>query len=188
MIPAIVALMVSVGEEVGSPGTGSLGESFGEAEIQHFHAALGSDFDVGGLEIAVHDALLVRVFQRFGDLARNGQSFLERHGPARDPFGEGGAFDQFENKRALFDTVDRRDVGMVQRGQHLRFAGEARQAVGIGGENVRQDFDGDVAIELGIGGAIDGAHAAFAEFGDDAVVGDGRARTHFLANSSHRTT
>ena len=37
-----------------------------------------------------------------------------------------------------------------------------------------QDFDGDVAIELGIGGAADGAHAAFAELAADAVVGDGQ--------------
>ena len=53
---------------------------------------------------------------------------------------------------------------MVQRGQDLGFAGETRQAVGISGENIRQDLHGDFAIELGIGGAVDGAHAALAEF------------------------
>jgi hypothetical protein len=30
----------------------------------------------------------------------------------------------------------------------------------------------DVAVELDVGGAIDGAHAAFAELGGDAVVRD----------------
>jgi len=39
-------------------------------------------------------------------------------------------------------------------------------------EAIGEDFDGDVAIQLGIGGAVDGAHAAFAEFGGDAVMGD----------------
>jgi len=40
-----------------------------------------------------------------------------------------------------------------------------------------------VAIQLSIDGAVDGAHAAFAELGDDAVVGDGFSRTHLGAIS-----
>ena len=40
----------------------------------------------------------------------------------------------------------------------MRFAGESGHAVGVLGEDVRQDFDGDVAIQLGVGGAVDGAH------------------------------
>ena len=37
------------------------------------------------------------------------------------------------------------------------------------GEGRGQDLDGDVAIELGVGGAIDRAHAALAERRDDFV-------------------
>ena len=37
---------------------------------------------------------------------------------------------------------------MVQRGEHLRFALEPREPLGIGGERVRQDLDRDVAISF----------------------------------------
>ena len=53
--------------------------------------------------------------------------------------------------------------------QHLRLALEAGHASVIFGKVGRKDFDRNVAIELGIGGAIYRAHAAFAEFGDDPV-------------------
>ena len=59
---------------------------------------------------------------------------------------------------------------MVQRGEHLGFAGEAGQAVGILREGVGQNFDGDFAIQFGVGGALHLAHASLAEFGGDAVV------------------
>ena len=38
--------------------------------------------------------------------------------------------------------------GMVQRGEQLRFALEAREAVGIVREDVGQNLDRDVAIQL----------------------------------------
>ena len=70
---------------------------------------------------------------------------------------------------ALFQSVNRADVGMVERRQQARFAREARPALGIGGEVRRQDLDRDVTPELGVACAIDLAHAAGAERGDDRV-------------------
>ncbi len=51
------------------------------------------------------------------------------------------------------------------------FALEAGEAIGIAGGVGGKDFEGDVAFEFGVGGAIDLAHAAGAEGGEDAVVG-----------------
>ena len=48
-----------------------------------------------------------------------------------------------------------RDIGMVERGQDLRFALEARQSLRIGGEDFRQDFERNVAIQLRVAGAVD---------------------------------
>jgi hypothetical protein len=67
---------------------------------------------------------------------------------------------------------------MVERRQHVRLAGEAREAIGVLREGLRQDFDRDFAIELGVGCTPDFAHAALAEFGGDAVMGDALLRAH----------
>ena len=38
-----------------------MGKSFGEAEVEHFHAAFGGEVHVVGLEIAVYDDALVGI-------------------------------------------------------------------------------------------------------------------------------
>jgi len=70
---------------------------------------------------------------------------------------------------------------MIHRCQHLCFALEASQAAGILRENVRQNLDGDLAIQLGVGCPPDFAHAALAELGCDAIAGDGLWRAHGVA-------
>src|SRR5215472_3000275 len=67
---------------------------------------------------------------------------------------------------------------MVEQREDLGFAGEAGDAVRVGGEGVGKNFDGDVTIELGVGRTPDFAHAALAEFGRDAVMGDALLRAH----------
>lgn len=52
---------------------------------------------------------------------------------------------------------------MIQRGEELRFALEAREAIGITGKRFRQDLQGDIALQLRIAGAVHLAHAAGAE-------------------------
>jgi hypothetical protein len=80
---------------------------------------------------------------------------------------------QFQDQRAIFYAVDRGDVGVVERGQHLRLAEEARHPAGVGGESPGEDLDGYVAVEFGIGRAPHFAHTALAELRRDAVVRDG---------------
>ena len=58
---------------------------------------------------------------------------------------------------------------MVELGEELRFALESRQALLVLGERCGQDLDRDLAPELGVGGAIDLAHAALAQLGGDLV-------------------
>ena len=57
------------------------------------------------------------------------------------------------------EAVDGGDVRVVQRGEELRFALEARDALRVGANGVRQRLDGDVAPELGVPGAVHLAHA-----------------------------
>src|SRR5262249_11117759 len=52
------------------------GHCFSEAEVQYFHTALGSDFDIGGLEIAMDHPLFVRIFQCLDELMDNWERFF----------------------------------------------------------------------------------------------------------------
>ena len=66
----------------------------------------------------------------------------------------------------FFEPVDVRDVGMVERREHLRLSLETRQAIRIVREQI---LDRDVAIEPQVARAIHLAHAARAELGDHFV-------------------
>ena len=70
-----------------------------EAEVQHFHRAVGSQLDIRGLQIAVDDPLLVGRFERLGDLPRDGQRLIEGIAPSRDAVRERRSFDQFQHER-----------------------------------------------------------------------------------------
>jgi len=58
-------------------------------------------------------------------------------------------------------------------GESTRFALEAAQALGVRGEGLGQQLDGDVARELGVAGTIDLAHAAGSELLDDLIMRKG---------------
>ena len=63
----------------------------------------------------------------------------------------------------ILESVDGGDVRVIERRQHLRFAREARQPLGIGGERLRQDLERDLAIEPRVARAVHLAHAACTE-------------------------
>ena len=89
-----------------------------QAEVEDLHDAVRRDLDVRRLQIAVHDALLVRGFERLRDLSRDGQRFVQRYGSARDAVGQRLAVDQLEhqgpNTIRVFQSVDRADVRMIE--------------------------------------------------------------------------
>ena len=70
----------------------------GEAEVQDLHGAVGPHLDVRGLQIAMDDALLVRGFERLGDLRRDRQRLIERDRATRDALREILALDEFHHE------------------------------------------------------------------------------------------
>ena len=62
----------------------------------------------------MNDALLVRRFQRLGNLSGDRQRLVDRNRAGRDAIGERRAFDQFHHQRPsavrLFQSVDLCDV------------------------------------------------------------------------------
>jgi len=79
------------------------------------------------------------------------------------------------NAAGFFNAVDMRDVRMIERRERLRFAREPHQPIRIVRKRVREDFERDLAIELGIARPIHLPHPAFADRGRDRVDGETRA-------------
>jgi peroxiredoxin len=84
-----------------------------------------------------------------------------------------GPFHQFHHQRAdsaiFFEPVDRRNIRMIERCQHLRLALQSRQSIGVVEERRGKRLDGDVAIQSRIARAIDFAHAAGAQRSGDLI-------------------
>ena len=119
------------------------------------------------------DAELVRCLERLGELPRDVERIGNGDRSLRDPLLERGPFDELHDDRAdvaaMFESVDVRDQGMIQGGEHARFALEPRQPVRIVNDRIGKDLDRDLALEARITGAIDLAHATRAECADDFI-------------------
>ena len=72
----------------------------------------------------------------------------------------------------LADFVDGADVGMIQRGSRARFAAEAFERLRILGHFIGQKLQSDETAQPGVFGLVNYAHAAAAEFFNDAIVRD----------------
>jgi hypothetical protein len=55
-------------------------ERLRQSEIQQLDHALRRDLHIGGFQIAMHDAFVVRVFKGSGTLRSDVPSLIERHG------------------------------------------------------------------------------------------------------------
>jgi len=119
------------------------------------------------------DELSALVFKRFANLFGERQRFVSGNRAGVDAFGKRGAFDQFHDESVggagIFEAVDRGNIGMIERGEEFCFAAEAAQAIGIGGNSGRQDFERDFAAQLAVAGAVYLAHAAHTKKSADFV-------------------
>src|SRR4030095_13869979 len=101
-------------------------EGLGEPEVEHLDVAVRRQLDVRGLQVAMDDPLLVRRFERLGDLTRDRERLLDWQGTLGDAILERGPLDQLEHQRLgrgrILDAVDRSDVRMIERGEELRLA------------------------------------------------------------------
>ncbi|KWW42958.1 hypothetical protein AU359_00109 [Micrococcus luteus] len=125
-------------------GGGGVGQRVGDPEVHHLHGARVRDHDVRGLHVAVDDALLVRVLERFQHTPGPGHGTFRAHGalgvqdlPQR-PAGD----ELHHQERAvhrmeavlegdLARVVHGDDRGVVQGGRRARLLAEARLEVRI---------------------------------------------------------
>ena len=156
---------------LGEAEVGDLGRAFPEGRVGG-----PCQQDVGGLQVAVDDALPVggvhaprQVRDQPGRLARR-----QRVGPAQ-ALGQAAARDEFQREErpavGLADFVDLDDVGVVEAGDDLRFGEETgvfrRSVAAI----VQDHLEGDDAVELELAGLVDDAHAAAAQLAKDLIAG-----------------
>ena len=93
-------------------------QSFRQAEVQDLHRAVGADLDVGGFQIAMDDALLMRGFDGVGDLSGDGDGVIDGNRSGGDPLRQVRTIhelhDQGLDRRTVLETVNLRDVRMIE--------------------------------------------------------------------------
>ena len=143
--------------------------AFASPKSSTFTVPSSSDLHVRRLEIAMHDALLVRGLERVGDLARDGQRVAERQRDRARSLRQIVALNQLHDQRTARCPVltprarrrarcsgDSARRGLAPRARSARAAPRRQRTLG-------QNLERDVASELRVAGAVDLAHAAGAE-------------------------
>ena len=124
------------------------------------------------------DAPFVRRVERLRDLPGDRERLALRDRAALETAGEVLAFDELHRehvcglagrRRRLLEAVDVGDVGMVERGEQLRFPLEAGEPVGIARDGRGQQLEGDRALEPRVARPVHLAHAPRAEESFDRV-------------------
>ena len=135
--------------------------------------------NIGGLDVAVDDAFGVGRVEAIGNFDGDVEELGNFDGPALDAVLKSLPFEKFHgDEGAAFEfanIVNGADVGVIEGGSGAGFAMEALDGLGIIGNVVGEEFEGDVAAEAGVLGFVDHAHPAAAEFFLDGVMRDGTA-------------
>jgi hypothetical protein len=105
------------------------------------------------------DPFLVGRGQGIGDLAGELKDLGNWQSIRRHALVQACSVDELHRDQGLpgylLDAVDGDDIGMVERRERLGLSAEPLQAFGERGYFRRQDFQRDLALELGIEGRVD---------------------------------
>ena len=162
------------------------GPGLGEAEVEHLDLAVRCHLHVRGLEVAVDDALLVRLFERLGDLLARSRA-PRRRAPARASGARRGPRPGRapsrgrgrSSRRAASPRRNRRGgrcSGWLSEASSFASRSKRARRSGSAAKAARQQLERDVAPELRVRRAIDLAHAAGAERCNDVVGAQTAAR------------
>ena len=126
-----------------------------------------------GLQIPVDDAVPVCRLKRVRDLDAEAEYLRERQRPAFDTRGQRLAFEQFEHEVLgvvlSADVVQAADVRVIERGDRLGLAREARAELRVTRQLRREHLHRDLAVQARIARLIHLAHASGTDQGEDFV-------------------
>ena len=138
-----------------------------------------ADEDVVGFEVAMDELGGVGGCEAASGLAIDGEGLAPAARGSLLPGAEGEAVDELHGDEDLAarehaDVVDGDDIGVGEAGHRLGLAQESGGAGGfaVAGSAAVDELDGDLAVELGVVGGVDDAHAAGAEALEDDVASE----------------
>ena len=121
----------------------------------------------------MRDALAVRLVEPIRDLDGDLERLIERQRAPLQPLGQRVPLqvlhDQEVDPVLLTDVVERANVRVVQAGDGLRLALEPLLEIGVRGDMLGEDFDGDRAVQAGVARFVHFAHPARAEWREDLI-------------------
>ena len=151
--------------------------ALGQTEIADVRLIVRIDEDIGRLQIAVQDALFVRVLHGAADGGEIAGRVARPQRTAREQSGQRLPLNQSHTEICLSlmlaGVVDGHDVRVYQMSGGLRFAAEARQIFRGGQFAIEDHFESDRAIETALPRLIHDAHAAAADLFEQLVIAEG---------------
>ncbi len=146
-------------------------EDLRDAEVRDLHRARFVEQQVLRLDVAMHDAVLVRVLQRLADRRHDGQRLLRREAARLHRLPQIHAIhelhEQVVKPARLPEIVDRDDVRMIERRERLGLVRETFGKLRIGHPLRREQLQRDQAAQRLLPRLIDHAHPAAPEKLDD---------------------
>ena len=146
-----------------------------QAEVRQQHLAAAVQHDVGGLQIAMQHALLVGRGETGAEFARDLQGLVAgKPADAAQQRAEVLAIDVFHGEEIqplhFAEIVHATDVGVRHLARDADLAAESLERRLVVRDRLGQKLERHRLVERQVVGAVDLAHAALAEHGDDAVA------------------
>ena len=151
-----------------------LGE-LGDSEVEYLRPTAIVDHDVSRLDVAVHDAVSVRLLESVGNFGGDAHDLADRHRAALQPIAQRLPFDVLhgDEGRAVVGfarLVDDGHIRMREFGGRDRFTNEAPLRLRL---CAREDLQRDVSLQRRILGQVHLPHPAHPKWSNDAIPPDG---------------